>query len=337
VKYIAFEQGMEGFIPRDANLVCSRRFGDCKDMSSILTTMLRIAGVPAWYTWIGTRSLPYTYTETPLPLVDNHMICTICLKDQYVFLDGTDPYCIFGMPSTAIQDKQAMVAFDDTTYKILTVPIPPKETNQLVDSTILELTETGLKGRISIDHTGYFSNVLQDYLSYTDQKETEELVKSRLKRGTDKISIDSFQIGDRSDKSHIRLTGTVTLQDYAKHLGDQWYVNMNLFKFYLHQEIEYPKRKMPIEFPFLSQRKYVVVLNIPAGYEVSYLPAGKTYQNTVWGFTMNYEQKGRQLIFTQQFDNDHLMLQASQFSDWNKVLENLFPLYRNTVSIQKKP
>src|SRR5450432_1202011 len=110
VKYIAFEQGMEGFIPRDANLVCSRRFGDCKDMASILTVMLNTASVPAYYTWIGTRDLPYRYSETPTPIVDNHMICTIRLGDRYIFLDATDPECVFGMPSAGIQDKQAMVS-----------------------------------------------------------------------------------------------------------------------------------------------------------------------------------------------------------------------------------
>src|ERR1700730_474091 len=52
IKYVAFESGMEGFIPRDANLVCTRRFGDCKDMSSILTIMMNTAGINAYYTWI---------------------------------------------------------------------------------------------------------------------------------------------------------------------------------------------------------------------------------------------------------------------------------------------
>ncbi len=337
VKYIAFEQGMEGFIPRDANLVCTRRFGDCKDMSSILTLMLRTAGVPAWYTWIGTRSLPYTYTETPLPLVDNHMICTIRLNDQYIFLDGTDPYCIFGMPSIGIQDKQALVAIDDSTFKILTVPIPARELNCLIDSTTIDLTENALKGRISIDNSGYYSNTIQDMLAYSDQKGVEEKIKTRFNRGSDKFLVDSFHIGDRSDKAHIRLTASFTLQDYARHLGNEWYINMNLFKFYEHEEIDYPKRKMPIEFPFYSRRKYVVILNIPPGYEVSYLPPGKTYRNAVWGFSMTYEKKGRQLIFTQEFDNDRLLLQPNEFADWNKVLENLLPLYHTTVSLQKTP
>lgn len=336
IKYIAFEQGMEGYIPRDANLVCSRRFGDCKDMSSILTLMLRTAGIPAWYTWIGTRDLPYTYTETPLPIVDDHMICTIRLNDKYIFLDGTDPNCIFGMPTEGIQDKQAMLAIDDSNYKIITVPIPGKETNLLTDSTVLNLQGNELKGTASIDFYGYYSNILRDMLAYSSQKDAEDALRSRFKRGSDKFRLDSYDIGDQHDRAHSRLTGTFTLQDYAKHLGVEWFINMNLFKLYEHEEIDYPKRKMPIEMHFLNRRRYVVVLNIPDGYDVSYMPTGKTYQNAVWGFKMNYEKKGKQLIFTQEFDNDHLMLQPDQFADWNKVLENLFPLYRETISLQKK-
>lgn len=337
IKYIAFEQGMEGFIPRDGNLVCNRRFGDCKDMSSILTLMLRTAGIPAWYTWIGTRDLPYTYSETPLPLVDNHMIATIRLGDRYVFLDGTDPYGVFGMPSIDIQDKQALVAIDDSTYKILTVPTPDKTLNQLVDSTILDLTDTGLKGRIAVDYTGYYASDLQDRLFYSDARETEDAIKDRLQRGSDKFALDSFRIDDKKDNGHLRITGSFSLQDYARHVDNEWFINMNLFKLYVNEEIDYPKRKIPIGYRFLCQRKYVVILDLPDGYEIEDVPAGKSYRNAVWGFSMHYQKIGRRLIFTQEFDNDHLLLTPDMFADWNKVLENLFPQYHTTVSIEKKP
>lgn len=336
IKYIAFEQGMEGFVPRDANLVCDRRFGDCKDMSSILTFMLRTAGVEAWYTWVGTRDLPYTYTETPTPIVDNHMICTIRLKDKYIFLDGTDPNCVFGMPTEFIQDKQALVAIDDSNYKILTVPTPPKETNQLTDSTFLELTDQGIQGRIGVDLTGYYAMRLQGTLASMNEKNYQEYMKDRLHRGSNKFHLDSFRVVDLKDKGHVQLRGNFTLQDYAKHIGNEWYLNMNLFKFYVHEEIDYPKRKMPIEYNFLNKRKYVVVLRIPDGYQVSDLPAGKSYHNTVWGFDLRYEQKDGLLILEQEFDNAHLQLRADEFADWNKVLENLFPLYKETISLSKK-
>jgi hypothetical protein len=336
IKYIAFEQGMEGFIPRDANLVCSRRFGDCKDMASILTVMLNTAGVPAWYTWIGTRELPYRYSETPTPIVDNHMICTTRLGDKYIFLDATDPDCVFGMPSEGIQDKQALVAMGDSNYKILTVPIPEKDRNILVDSTFLELTDQGLKGKISVDLSGYYSMEMHGRLSYTNENEMEEYMKNRLSRGSNKFRLDSFAVGDRGDKAHIRLTGSFTLQDYAKHLGDEWYLNLNLFKMYEHEEIDYPKRKMPIQFDFLCRKKYVIVLKMPPGYQPGDVPEGKSFHNDVWGFDLKYEKYANSIVLTQEFDNDHLLLQPAQFEAWNKVLEVLFPLYKESVSLVKK-
>lgn len=336
IKYIAFEQGMEGFIPRDANLVCSRRFGDCKDMASILTMMLNACGVHAYYTWIGTREIPYRYTDIPTPIVDNHMICTIFLGDRTIFLDATDPDCIFGMPTEGIQAKQALVATGDSTYKIITVPTPGKDENQLTDSTFLELTDQGIKGRIAIDLTGYYSMEMHGRLSYTDEKDLLDYMKGRLNRGSNKFRLDSFAIGDRSDKKHIRLSGFFTLEDYAKHIGDEWFLNLNLFKFYEHEEIDYPKRKMPIQFDFCSRRKYVTILQLPAGYQPDYIPGSKSYHNDVWGFDLRYEQKGNAIVLEQEFDNHHLMLQPDQFQAWNKVLEQLFPLYKESVGLAKK-
>ena len=61
IKYIAFEYALGGFIPRESNEVFRKKYGDCKDNSSMLYRMLEIAGVKGHLTWIGTRSIPYTY------------------------------------------------------------------------------------------------------------------------------------------------------------------------------------------------------------------------------------------------------------------------------------
>lgn len=336
IKYIAFEQGMEGFIPRDANLVCSRRFGDCKDMSSILTVMLNAANVPAYYTWIGTRHLPYRYTEVPLPLVDNHMICTIRLGDKYIFLDGTDNNCVFGMPSEMIQGKEALVAINEKEYKILQVPVPSREVNTLVDSTFLELTDKGIKGNIRLSLNGYYAMDMHDLLTYTSGKDREKYFKDRFRRGSNKFRLDNFEIGDQSDMNHLSLTAQFDLQDYARKVADEWYLNLNLFKHYEHEEIDYPKRKSPIEFPFLYIKKYVTILKLPEGYKVSYMPPEKTFKNDIWGFELTYRQTTNELILSQQFENNHLLLTPDKFQAWNKVLENLFPAYKESISLSKK-
>lgn len=336
IKYVAFEEGMEGFVPREANLVCSRRFGDCKDMASILTVMLKHAGLPAYFTWIGSRALPYDYTEVHLPITDNHMIAAVKLDTSYVFLDGTDAHCVFGTPSGHIQGKQALIGINENEYKVIRVPEYPKENSQLVDTTYLELTEKGITGSVSINMTGYYATNMHSMMSYTNEKEREKYMKGYFNRGSNKFKLNKYDISDTENPNTFRLTGQFELQDYGKKIADEWYLNLNLFKFYEHQEIDYPKRTIPIEHEYKGISKYVTILSIPDGYKVSYLPESKSFSNDVWGFKITYEQKSNQIVMTQSFENNHLLLQPEKFQAWNKVLENLFPLYRETISLSKK-
>jgi hypothetical protein len=336
IKYVAFEDGMGGFVPRDAGLVCNRRFGDCKDMASILTEMLNVAGVPAYFTWIGTRDLPYSYSQVPLPLASNHMICTTRINGKYIFLDATDPTCIFGMPSAGIQDKEAMIALNDKEYKIIKVPVIEKSRNTLNDTTWMELSPDGIiKGKVRQKMEGYLAMNMYGKLLYWKNKDMDENMKAEFERGSNKFHLDSFRVESSDAAKGISLTGSFNLPDYAKKIGNEYYLNLNLFKFYENEQIDYPRRKMPVEYNFLFQKKYVIIFNIPQGFKLSYLPESKSYHNNVWGFDLKYEQKNNQVILTQQFDNDHLILNSDQFESWNKVLENLLPLYKKTLSLTK--
>lgn len=336
IKYVAFEDGMGGFVPREASLVCTRKFGDCKDMSSILTVMLRQAGLEAYYTWIGTRDIPYDYTFVATPVVDNHMICTLKLGDEYIFLDGTDPGCIFGIPSDHIQNKQALVCISEQTYKIIRVPVPEASFNSITDSTYLELTERGLKGSIIRVLKGYRSINFYTQLSYVNATEKDNFYRKTFSRGSNKFRLTGLPVPLRLDRSEVMLSADFELNDYARRSANDIFINLNLFKFFEHQEIDYPKRKIPIEFPFKDQNRYIIALKIPDGYQVSWMPESKSYQNAVWGFDLKYYQKDNLLILEQQFSNQHLLLQPESFQEWNKVLEQIFPLYKESIILSKK-
>jgi hypothetical protein len=76
-------------------------------------------------------------------------------------------------------------------------------------------------------------------------------------------------------------------------------------------------------------------LKIPEGFKVAYLPKSDVFKNDVWGFVMEYKTEKDQVYLTQEFDTDHLMLYPDQFERWNKVLEHLFPNYKQTISLRK--
>ncbi len=335
IKYVAFEDGMGGFIPRDASLVYDRRFGDCKDMASILTAMMTRAGINAYFTWLGTRDLPYDFNRVPLPITSNHMICTVNLDGRYVFLDATDPACVFGMPSAGIQDKDAMISISDRDYKILRVPTVEGSKNTLIDTTRLELTPAGLRGQITRTFKGYFASEMHDKLLYWERKDLDEYMKDELTRGSNKFHLDTFKIGDQANPAEMSLSATFTLPDYAKKIGNEYYLNLNLLKEYQDKQFDYPSRKVPVFYEYKSIRKYVTLFKIPNGYKLTFVPQNKSYRDNSAGFKIRYEQKDGWIVLTQEFDNDRLMLANNEFESWQKLLTNLFPTYKETLSIAR--
>jgi hypothetical protein len=205
----------------------------------------------------------------------------------------------------------------------------------VVDTTWLELTPDGLKGRVKKDLEGYFATNMYDKLMYWTNRNIKEDMKGEFGRGSNKFRLDTFHVDKKPTTGRISLTAGFSLPDYAKKIGNDYYLNLNLFKFYVGDEIDYPRRKAPIEYNFKFTKKYVTMLKIPDGYKLGYLPKGKSFHNEVWGFDFSYEQKGNWIVLTQQFDNDNLLITSDQFQAWNKVLESLFPLYKETLSLTK--
>ncbi|MBI1316983.1 hypothetical protein GC167_09025 [bacterium] len=74
ISYIAIVEGDGGFRSQDPSFTCDKRYGDCKAMSTLQSSLCAVMGIPLSYAWVGTRELPYRYTEIPSPVVDNHMI-----------------------------------------------------------------------------------------------------------------------------------------------------------------------------------------------------------------------------------------------------------------------
>jgi hypothetical protein len=255
--------------------------------------------------------------------------------DDYIFLDGTDEGCIFGVPSSHIQGKQALISISEKEYKIVRVPVVDKGRNILSDSTFIELTDKGIIGKIKIEMAGYYSSQMWSILNFKNENEKEDYFKNRFNRGSNKIKFTNWKINQDPDHSECFVTADFELPDYAKRLGDEWFINMNLFKWYEHEEIDFPRRKMPIEFSFLKHSSYVTDIKIPAGFKVSFTPPSETFKNDVWGFVMKYDTTKDHIDLTQEFNTDQMMLNANQFESWNKVLEHLFPHYKQTVVFSK--
>lgn len=337
IKYIAFEDGLEGFVPRRAIDVCNRRFGDCKDMASILTSLLQLEGLDAYFTWIGTRDIPYDYTSVSLPITDNHMIATLKLDNEWIFLDATDPNCIFGLPSSAIQGKQALIAISKDNYKIERVPEVSAEKNTLIDSTYISVTDNGIKGRSSVYYNGYWGADVYNRLMFSDAKQTRDYVKYRMGKASNKFIMGDYAINKLSNADkQVNIKAGFEVPDYGKKIAGELYINLNLEKLFVNQIIDTAKRKVPVENEFKYVIKQYTILDVPESYAVSYIPKDYSINNDILGFSIKYSQQNGKVIALQELHQNFLMLRPKDFTTWNNSLKQLFSQYKEEVVLEKK-
>lgn len=340
VRYIAFEQGLRGFVPHAAGLVYERRYGDCKDMANLTTEMLHLAGLKSYLTWVGTRDLPYKYAELATPGVDNHMISTCELAPgQYTFLDATSRHTPFGMPSAFIQGKEGLLALDGTQSKVVPIPAVAPARNGTDDRSVLTLDGTGLHGTGQVEMSGY-AKVDQSYaLDGLDKVQEPKYVKALLERGNNKFFVDKYAVQNLAARDQpLRLTYDYRVQDYVQKLDDELYVNLNLERPLAHDRLDSLVRHLPRMSEFAHTDHTRTELVVPAGYEVSYLPPA-AHAGEASGplkFSISYERQGDRIIQSRELTVNYLLLPPGQFGQWNGVVDKLGAAYREVVILKKK-
>ncbi len=334
IKYIAFEDGMRGFIPHSAAYVCDKRYGDCKDMATIVVNMLHQAGIEGYLTWIGTRDIPYTYTEHASPMVDNHMIATYIKDNRYYFLDATSQYSSFELPSAMVQGKEALIAIDKNNFEIKKVPEIEKNINLRRDSSFYSLIDNKIVGAGKLLLHGY-PKVYNTYkLDKTSKAATDKYVNKLLERGSNKFFVEDYNIENLDDLDKpIEIDYNFRVEDYYRKISNKIYLNMNLDKT-LSDELIEEEREQPVERNFKTLNRNTSVLTIPNNYTVNRLPKNVSFSNDIIGFDIEYQVVESKIILTRTFYINTLLLMPEKFSEWNEAIKKLNQAYRDIVILE---
>jgi transglutaminase-like putative cysteine protease len=338
IKYIAFEQGMRGLIPHPASYVCEKRYGDCKDMANLIVSMLHRAGVNnAYRTWIGTRDLPFRYSEFPTPIVDNHMIATyVSPTGEYVFLDGTGNFTKVGYPSSMIQGKEAFISLGPDKYEIKVVPEMKAEENYSLDSVKLKLDGNKLSGSGKLSHFGY-RKVFSGYdLDRANQEEIRNAVTKYARKGSNKFDLQKYEVLDLNNRDlPTTIRYSFSLGDYFQQVGDEIYLNLNLERDFSSRQFA-ASRTTPQEEEYKFVGDQVTELEIPANMSVEYLPQNASADNELFSFNISYTKLPGKIVYRKQIKVNTLMINPDQFKSWNEAIKRLSEAYKETIVLKKK-
>lgn len=337
IRYVAFENGMEGLVPREAESVYQKKYGDCKDMSSLLFGLLNAVRIPAHLTWIGTRHIPYTYSEVPMKNTDNHMIAAVKVNAQWVFLDATDPNGIYGLPSDHIQGKQALIYLNDTSYELAMVPVVDYRVNAINEVVELNVERNDLNIKAESHYSGMMAGSIANELHYMTVKDKEDFAKSIVKRVNNNAILKKHVIPAISDDAKANISVEYRIPDYVREVANEKFINLYLEKEFMNDRVSDEKREAPVNFKYNSSNETTYILHIPPDYKVSYVPGNASFHNDHFNYAVEYRQEPGKLICKQQINTNFpdLLLKSDEFNNWNQFVKGLNNTYKESVILEK--
>ncbi len=122
VRYLGIEENVGAFTPTDPRITFQRRFGDCKDKTQLLRTLLHLLEIDSTPLLVHSTHGPRLPHVLPMPRLFNHVILQINLDGTPYWIDSTINLQGGSLETNSIPSYHWGMLIDDTTTELTSLP-----------------------------------------------------------------------------------------------------------------------------------------------------------------------------------------------------------------------
>lgn len=323
IRYVAYEAGVSGHRPDRPAEVLRKRYGDCKGMALLLRTLLRAEGFDARLAEIGTRdNVTIRMSDFPCLAASNHVICAVMLKGRTYWLDATVNYTPYDYIPQHIQGQQALVENGDS-YLLEDVPTLPASSSVDRLSCHYSLTADGsLKGTAEYRVSGDMKEYMFSVLSRLKHKEQNEFLADNLNNDDHSNAVSDVAFdGEHPEQEWATFSGKVTNSHAVQRLDGDTYIELNPHNNYFTMRIDTTGRKQDFMLPLYCNIEREVVVSLPTGSKVTFLPKPFTATLPQGTLSCTFRQGNGSVIFVQQMHITNRRIALTDIPAWNKAID----------------
>ena len=149
IKYMGFEDGMGGFKPTDPRVVLERRFGDCKDKSVLLHSLLKLMQIHSTPALVNT-AIGKKLSELLPGQFFNHVILRIEINNSHYWVDSTISFQGGSLQTNYCPEYYWGLVLSPDTKKLTMIPpsavMKPTEIHTTITMTSPDTAELKIEG-----------------------------------------------------------------------------------------------------------------------------------------------------------------------------------------------
>lgn len=339
IKYIAFEDGVNGFVPRSCSKVMKNRYGDCKDMGNLLVEMLTYAKVEnAHVAWVGTRDIPYQMSEVPSPITCNHVICVVDNPEGgYYYLDATGSEVSYLYPPKSIQGKEVLVHYGEGEYKLVKVDPVPAKNNAYISTINIKFSDAdSIYGSGTDAYYGYQRERRTYRLKNYEKEDLDDYMKGICLNGISKYTLKDYSMENLyENNTFLKINYDFSFQNTLIKDGDDYLFNPDLFDlggiYYTAEDYDQSRKKS-----YHKDNTFIYNVEISDGFDVKYIPEAIVYEHDLIRFSATFVQEGNTIVVTKKYSYNLLEVPPSLFEEWNAFSKAMNRAAMQNIILTKK-
>lgn len=270
IRYMGIETGIHSHKPATPAKVFQQRFGDCKEKSYLLCTMLQAMHIDATPVLINTDYKKTIQTWLPAAIDFDHATVRVTVNNKTYYLDPTISYQRGSLDDIFYPDYQVGLVLTDTTTALTTIPFKNKSIQEVKD--VFTVDNMYGKGKLMVTtiSKGFYADNARDNFKNNSYSELLNDYRKFYAYYYEQISADSINTFDDEN------TGTFTsIESYT--IPDFWKFDNGIKKFdttpmYVESLVARSKdkrRNMPLEISFPEHCKETVQVTLPEDWKVT--------------------------------------------------------------------
>jgi transglutaminase-like putative cysteine protease len=336
IRYVFIDLGKSGYEPENAKKVFENKYGDCKDKSTLLISMLRVAGIPAYYVLIPTSSVGNLIKDFPYPFQFNHCIVSTEKEGKYNFFDPVAKNYRFNYLPDSDRNRDVLI-FDDGKIVFEKTPLANLEENSYYNQSQIRI---GLDGSMECEVKNFGYGSEEASLRSFFIKNSPTNIKESLEERVDVISSGAKLLTyTHSDPVNFGKRFEVTIKynakDYCKKAGDILIFDVpEIWKSC--PATGKKDRRYPIVVSNNSYKKDEVEFNVPEGYEVYHLPEPMEIKNQYFEFRSSYRQEGERIFYQGEFIRKAIRITPEECASYQKWCFGMEKSFNRSVLFKKR-